>query len=325
MVNRTMGYARECSTVHRGTHVVRYVVLAIAHEFTRRSVPTVHYAINALAANIISRISLPVLTFTLNFRFLLWFLVVDFVLNILVYISASQSFGVKRLMKHILYGTYNTKTYFVVVIGWLSGLEVDMWVWLLTGILTRAFVETAGPDIIKRALHMPCFRVLFYCEHRINHCPVVYGHAHKQHHYLHDSTAFDAHVYGNGMNEEWFWIMAECVPAIASGGVLMPYFLNLETLYQSFTNKGAHTRSANCQDAAVLDFDIDNFHANHHTLHNKNFGSSTCIFIDVYFGTASKGAVGVAACTYELSDSDSDNVCTWSIRKIESGKGKSVN
>ena len=260
-----------------------------------------HYAINALAAKLICQISLPKLTFTLNLRFLLWFLAIDFVLNVIVYISTSQSFGAKRLMKHILYGTYNTKTYFVVVIGYLCGLEIDVWVWLLTGILTRIFANSDGPHLLKQALRMPCFQVLFYCEHRINHCPVVYGHAHKQHHYLHDSTAFDAHIYGSGMNEEWFWIMAECLPPIASGGVLMPYFLNLETLYQSFINKGGHTRSSTSHEPTTMDYDMGNFHADHHTCHNKNFGSATCIFMDKYFGTAVKGAMGkecVRVCVY---------------------------
>ncbi len=64
------------------------------------------------------------------------------------------------------------------------------------------------------ALGLPGFAVMFYCEHRINHCPVVYAHAHKQHHYLHDTTAFDAHIYGSGANEEFAWVLAETLPCI---------------------------------------------------------------------------------------------------------------
>lgn len=38
---------------------------------------------------------------------------------------------------------------------------------------------------------------------------MVYNQAHKFHHYLHDTTAFDAHVYGAGAPEEWWSLMLE--------------------------------------------------------------------------------------------------------------------
>lgn len=37
----------------------------------------------------------------------------------------------------------------------------------------------------------------------------VYEEAHKFHHYLHDTTPFDAHVYGAGAPEEWFSMVVE--------------------------------------------------------------------------------------------------------------------
>ena len=112
------------------------------------------------------------------------------------------------------------------------------------------------------ALRLPGFPVMFYCEHRINHCPVVYAHAHKMHHYLHDTTAFDAHVYGSGMNEEYLWIVAETLPCIlamsssvaGNGGaastataaaVLFPFCFNVTTLRFSWLNKGGHSRTSN--------------------------------------------------------------------------------
>ena len=75
-----------------------------------------------------------------------------------------------------------------------------------------------------------------------------------------------------------------------------------------FTNhgpiKGGHTRSSSNTKDTMMDFDRDNFHADHHTFHNKNFGSSTGIFIDMYFGTATKKTTGGMGCTYKLIESE---------------------
>ena len=45
----------------------------------------------------------------------------------------------------------------------------------------------------------------------------VYEHAHKLHHYLHGTNAFDAHIYGNGMPEEFFFLVLELCMAIFAG------------------------------------------------------------------------------------------------------------
>lgn len=247
-----------------------------------------HYLLNACV--LLTRFALqdwwPTLgVIRIDSRFTMAFLLVDFVLNLAVYLSVNESFGVLRLFKHIIYGTFNTKTYFVVVLGALCGLEYDLTVVLCTGVLTQLFVSFGGKVALLRALGLPCFPVLFYCEHRINHCPVIYQNAHKMHHYLHDTTAFDAHIYGSGMNEEFFWIMSETLPCLAFPGLLFPYFLNLDTLYASWTNKGAHSRTGNDGRDRWGDYDPDNWHADHHTLHNRNFGSSFLPFLDFYFGT----------------------------------------
>ena len=207
------------------------------------------------------------------------FLALDFALNVAVYCSASERFGPARLAKHVLYGSFNTKTYFVVVFGALasSRLELDVLAWLLTGLATMAFVASGAKEGLLRRLRLPSFPILFYTEHRLNHCPVVYQHAHKMHHYLHDTTPFDAHIYGSGMNEEFAWIMAETLPLLLLSGLsassvssaasaasisssssssssssfssflgllapyAVPFFANLDTLHMSWTNKGGHT------------------------------------------------------------------------------------
>eukprot|EP00441_Pelagodinium_beii_P006268 CAMPEP_0197695602 /NCGR_PEP_ID=MMETSP1338-20131121/115406_1 /TAXON_ID=43686 ORGANISM="Pelagodinium beii, Strain RCC1491" /NCGR_SAMPLE_ID=MMETSP1338 /ASSEMBLY_ACC=CAM_ASM_000754 /LENGTH=279 /DNA_ID=CAMNT_0043278607 /DNA_START=550 /DNA_END=1389 /DNA_ORIENTATION=+ len=119
------------------------------------------------------------------------------------------------------------------------------------------------------------------------------------HHYLHDSTAFDAHIYGSGMNEEYFWILAETLPCLLAPSLFFPYFLNFETLYQSWTNKGAHTRSDEGVTVDTLGcFDEDNYHADHHELHRANFGSSTGALLDFYFGTQGSTTKGVSGLAY---------------------------
>ena len=45
----------------------------------------------------------------------------------------------------------------------------------------------------------------------------VYEHAHKLHHFLHGTLAFDAHIYGNGMPEEFFFLALELVMGVVWG------------------------------------------------------------------------------------------------------------
>eukprot|EP00913_Durusdinium_trenchii_P002456 g2269.t1 len=146
---------------------------------------------------------------TIDTRFVVGFLSIDFLLNCLVYVVTSERFGAQRLLLHAAYGTFNTKTYFFVVLGSLFGYRFDLRVVILTGLLTLAVKSYGLHKTILKGCGWPCFPVCFYVEHRIGHLPVVYQHAHKMHHYLHDTTAFDAHIYGSGMNEEFFWIWAE--------------------------------------------------------------------------------------------------------------------
>jgi len=140
--------------------------------------------------------------------------------------------------------------------------------------------------------------VTFYIEHRISHCPVVYSHAHKMHHYLHDTTAFDAHIYGFGMNEEFCWILAETLPCLASGGLLFPYWLNPFSLYASWINKSGHTRTADDNAHIPGGFDPDNFHADHHIFHCANFGWNP--LLDFYFGTQGATTKRVERRSWEL-------------------------
>lgn len=273
-----------------------------------------HYSLNAAVSLALLPFlaALPALPkLTLDSNFIAVFLIADFFLNLFVYFNTSENFGVRRLAVHIAYGTFNTKTYFVVVLGCLYGLQLDILTILATSLLSR-YMEQAGHfERLLRLAGWPCFPICFYVEHRIGHMPHVYQHAHKMHHYLHDSTAFDAHIYGSGMNEEFFWILAEVLPCLAFPGTLFPYFLNLTTLWSSWTNKGGHTRTAEgVSKDAVGVYDVDNWHADHHTFHRANFSASGMhALLDFYFGTqgaGSKGSFGLAiSVTPDPSDDES--------------------
>lgn len=65
--------------------------------------------------------------------------------------------------------------------------------------------------------------------------------AHKFHHYLHDTTAFDAHIYGAGAPEEWFSLVLEAGMALWFG--LYPAALSLTLIMQSVSSKVGHTRT----------------------------------------------------------------------------------
>ncbi|CAK0842889.1 unnamed protein product [Prorocentrum cordatum] len=299
-----------------------------------------HYLLNLIAVLLVSAVpALPSTSLNFGMPFVVLFFAIDFLLNLFVYWRTSEAFGPRRLCMHILYGTFNTKTYFVVVLGCLHREEFNIAVVLLTGLLSYVAQEWSLGKRLLDAIRWPCFPVCFYRtdwrrsdkgrggEHRVGHMPIVYQHAHKMHHYLHDSTPFDAHIYGSGMNEEFFWILAETLPCLLAPGVFFPYFLNPVTLWISWTNKGAHARTAEgvtvdtagCFDedlralgrawlAAVLPLGQtrDNFHADHHTLHRTNFGSSTGVLLDFYFGTAGPTTKGSAGMAYAVGPDPSD-------------------
>eukprot|EP00929_Paragymnodinium_shiwhaense_P124127 TRINITY_DN9907_c0_g1_i1.p1 TRINITY_DN9907_c0_g1~~TRINITY_DN9907_c0_g1_i1.p1 ORF type:complete len:570 (-),score=90.76 TRINITY_DN9907_c0_g1_i1:411-2120(-) len=252
----------------------------------------VHYALNGLVAYAWSYYVPTALVLKIVFtsNFVIGFFVVDFILNLFVYFRVAEQWAISRLLKHMAYGTFNTKTYFVVVFGCLYLFEFDLGVVLVTSAFTYIMDNYGGKKFLHDLTRWPNFPITFYVEHRIGHMPIVYQHAHKMHHYLHDTTSFDGHIYGSGMNEEFFWILAETLPCILFPGALFPYFLNLVTLHSSWTNKGAHSRVKEDVDNDTFGcYDADNFHADHHTYHRCNFGSSYDVVVDFYFGTDAPG------------------------------------
>lgn len=177
-----------------------------------------------------------------------------------------------RATQSIVFGFLNCKTYFLLLLLPLQGLAIPLLPWIIDAYFQ--FSVRATKYLARKSLH---WAALFYLQHSVAHLPHVYTDAHKFHHYLHDTTAFDAHIYGSGAPEEYFCLVAELLPALLFG--LPPPSLSFCLLYISWTNKIAHSRKSEAEDGC-------NFHADHHLHHTKNYGGYYPP-LDMYMGTAS--------------------------------------
>jgi len=187
--------------------------------------------------------------------------------------TPSKEFSARETMIHAVWGFLNTKTYTLVLLLHMmnAGVAIPVVIWVLDWLLGLTLKLS---DVISGwGAH---WAELFYTQHRMAHLPKVYEHAHKLHHYLHGTLAFDAHIYGNGMPEEWFFLLVELSAGAMFG--LLPATLNRLILQHSVDNKFAHTQKPE-------DTCGDNFHADHHLLHVKNYGNYNCL-MDMYFGTS---------------------------------------
>ena len=280
-----------------------------------------HYAIQAVVVAALRFVGLRGPTVKFSAMFLAAFFAMDFAVCLYVYCRMSERVGPKRLAWSIAYGTLNTKTYFVLIFGCLCGLEVDLLVWAVTGAL--CLITTKRLPAILSAAGCPCAELLFYVEHRIAHLPVLYPQTHKMHHYLHDTTPWDAHPWGIGMNEEHVCIWFEVLPCVAFGA--FPFWLNGVSLFVSiFVGKGAHTRHPEDIDPnTCLVYDIDNFHADHHLLHRSNYGQTEGALLDFYFGTNGPETTSAMGWVY-LREDQPDGTVTIHVRKIVEGERRAT-
>ena len=109
--------------------------------------------------------------------------------------------------------------------------------------------------------------------------------------------------------QEFFWIAAEIVPMLLFPSVCFPYFLNLETLYFSWQNKGGHSRTSKEAGKDTFgDYDYDNWHADHHTYHSANYGSAYAVVLDFYFGTQGRATIGAWGKKYTLKVKNEESV-----------------
>jgi len=203
------------------------------------------------------------LTFTIRPWFLVALLVVDQLLCAICLFRTPKGktapMATSRIMQSVTYGFLNCKTYYLILLPLIFGLEVPVLAWVLDAVLglSGKISETCGR----------IWAVLFYHAHRMGHVKQVYTDAHKFHHFLHDCTAFDAHIFGSGAPEEWLILMSDLALALGLG--CLPACLSYHVLSVSWYNKwGFHSR--NDKPAGHS----DNFHADHHALHTVNFGFS---------------------------------------------------
>lgn len=223
-------------------------------------------------------------TISIDYTFIIWFFTMDFLVCLVMtvfWIGAAQgrpasNTSVSRIFKSMVYGFLNCKTYFLILLLHCRGygLKINGAVWLVDMLL----------GLSRRSAHYvstrfsTCPGLLFYIQHRLAHLPGVYLQAHKAHHFLHDATAFDAHIYGSGAPEEFFTLAFEAATGCLLG--FCPPSLTYNVLSASWANKQVHTRAE--KDAGGW-----NGHVDHHTTHDKNLGPSLPFsLLDMYFNTA---------------------------------------
>jgi len=223
--------------------------------------------------SILAQIS-PYLELPIGPAFILAFFIFDQGLCFYVhYFTPSKIFTLRETMTHFIWGFLNTKTYTLVIFLHMmnAGVKIPIWIWIIDA--NFQLTNKLSKIISDRWMH---WLELFYHQHRMAHLPKVYEHAHKLHHYLHGTLSFDAHIYGNGMPEEFFFLLLELLAGTWYGK--MPATLNKNIIQYSIDNKFGHTQKPE-------DTCGDNFHPDHHLYHMKNFGIYNSL-MDMYFGTS---------------------------------------
>ena len=213
-------------------------------------------------------------------------------------------------MSHILWGLINAKSYTAVILlhAMNANVSIPIIIWLadaycgLTTRLARLFTDTF--------FH---WMELHYTFHSMGHLPVVYSQAHKFHHVLHGSSAFDAHsIFGNGMPEEFFFILLELTGCVVFG--LPPALTNFLLLKMIVLNKFAHTE--NPDDVAG-----DNFHTGHHRHHVKNFGHN-CL-LDMLFSTCESNSsyrMMINKSVYQVLKKEEGKIIVFCFTKLSSNQ-----
>lgn len=211
----------------------------------------------------------------INNEFILFFFLIDFliccVFTFFTPRGKTKQFPLSRITQSIIFGFLNTKTYYLILLFLLRGAKIPIFLWLID-----AFFQISE-NLISKIQNILKIKwpMVFYHQHRVAHFPHVYSDAHKFHHFLHDSSPFDAHLYGSGAPEEWHSLMLELVPSFFFG--LMPPSLSFFALKNSLHNKIGHTRKENGNNQELN-------HVDHHCHHVKNY--SWNISLEMFLGTS---------------------------------------
>lgn len=226
------------------------------------------------------------LSITITPRFLIVFLAIDQLLCFVTLFwsptgAKPEAKSIGRIWQSIWYGFLNCKTYYLVLLPLCFGLKIP---------IAACFIDYMlgiSSSITERTRRY--WGVLFYHAHKMGHLPLVYPDAHKFHHYLHDCTSFDAHIFGSGAPEEWLMLLADVLLVKSLG--IPPAALSPSVLVVSWFNKwGFHTLVADPID------DGENHHACHHSLHIHNLALTYPY--DLIMGTAMKERIKWAG--YEI-------------------------
>ena len=191
-------------------------------------------------------------TIEIDEKFIFYFFVVDFLVCLFLTfyspIGKTKRMPISRILQSILYGFINTKSYFVILLFLSRGVKLPIFLWIIEAI----FPITEKLNSLFQRILGATWPVIFYNQHRVAHLPFVYNDAHKFHHYLHDSSPFDAHLYGTGAPEEWHSLMAELFTSFYLGCI--PPSLSFYVLKNSWYDKVAHTRKegGNNQEVTAL-------------------------------------------------------------------------
>lgn len=169
-----------------------------------------------------------------------------------------NAMGVTKWWLHFVYGFFNCKTGFILYMLLIHETEFNVFVLLLD----YMFGITKKLSFYFQK-NMASWTFMFYSQHLMGHLPRVYEQAHKFHHYLHGTNAFDAHIYGCGMPEEWCYLMIHLILSLVFG--CPPVELNPCLMQFSYDSKIGHTHWEN-------DTTGKNWHADHHIYHTKHFG-----------------------------------------------------
>ena len=250
-------------------------------------------------------------TITINNNFIICFFLIDQILCLICTFITPRGKTVQmtteRILKSVFFGFINTKSYFLVLLFLLRGVNLSLFVWIFDAIL-----NISGRISQFMNGKIPCWEILFYHQHRIAHLPYVFQDAHKFHHYLSDTTSFDAHIYGSGAPEEWHCLMLELLPSFFFGTV--PPSLTYHVLKISWSNKVAHTRNVDGNNG-------ENQHADHHLYHVKNY----CWFppLEMYMQTCTNNNI-FTAYGYKISKRIEDNKAVFSFAKSGATENKAV-
>ncbi|CAE8590723.1 unnamed protein product [Polarella glacialis] len=245
----------------------------------------------------LSRVPLPDWSFAVSYKFIMVFLLSDFIVScyfafISTMVAKPKLFPFRKTVEHMLYGSFNTKTYFLLVFLFCRGASINV-AWLVCDA-----VLGLGAVVNNIVQQSPLsWEFLFYHVHRLQHLPVVYDQGHKAHHRLHDTTAFDAHLFsGSGFPEEWFLVFVDIMFLQVLG--VPPPALTYRMLKYQLGNKETHQR----KDKNHVG---EQYHEDHHIIHRANFGFARPM-LDMYLKTYKSDSKSVmfGTASFEMEETD---------------------